>query len=113
MPATAASLRTYLGIDPASSVDQAAMDAAVAAANDAVSNWRPDLTRDADGVPLPVWPARVDQAANVQAARLYGRRGSVQGVAAFADLGVSLIPRIDPEVRSLLELGEYQQSVIA
>jgi hypothetical protein len=113
MPATAATLRTYLGIDPASTHDSAAMDAAVAAANDAVSMWRPDLTHTADGVPLTVWAPRVDQAAIVQAARLYGRRGSVQGVAAFADLGVSLIPRIDPEVRSLLELGEYQQSVVA
>lgn len=107
MPATAASLRTYLGVDPASTVDQAAMDAAVAAANDYVAMLRPDLTK------VEPWPPRVDQAANVQAARLYGRRGSVQGVAAFADLGVSLIPRIDPEVRSLLELGEYQPSVVA
>jgi hypothetical protein len=113
MPATATSVRTYLGVDPASTVDQAALDAAVAAANDAVAMWRPDLTHDADGVLFTVWPPRVDQAANVQAARLYGRRGSIQGVAAFADLGVSLIPRIDPEVRSLLELGEYQQSVVA
>lgn len=113
MTATTASLRTYLGIDPASSVDQAAMDAAVAAANDAVTMWRPDLTTDATGATLPTWPPRVDQAALVQAARLYGRRGSIQGVAAFADIGVSLIPRIDPEVRSLLELGEYQQSVVA
>lgn len=114
MPATAASLRTYLGIDPASTTDSAAMDAAVAAANDAVAMWRPDLTRDpGDGTVLTTWPPRVDQAALVEAARLYGRRGSVQGVAAFADIGVSLLPRIDPEVRSLLELGEYQPSVIA
>lgn len=114
MPATAASLRTYMGLDPASTVDQAAMDAAVAAANDYVAVLRPDLTTDpTTGTVLATWPPRVDQAALVQAARLYGRRGSVQGVAAFADLGVSLIPRIDPEVRSLLELGEYQPSVVA
>jgi len=47
------------------------------------------------------------------AARLYGRRGSVQGIAAFADVGVSLLPRIDPDVRALLQLGEYQTSVVA
>jgi hypothetical protein len=114
MPATVASLRTYLGLDPASSQDDAAMGAAVAAANDLVQTLRPDLTVDpGDGTVLPTWPARADQAANVEAARLYGRRGSVQGIAAFADIGVSLLPRLDPEVRSLLELGEYQPSVIA
>jgi hypothetical protein len=90
------------------------MSAAVDAANDAVTMWRPDLTLDpATGAVLPSWPPRVDQAALVEAARLYGRRGSVQGVAAFADIGVSLLPRLDPEVRSLLELGEYQPPVIA
>ena len=113
MPATAASLRTYLGIDPASSVDSAAMDAAVAAANDVVAAYRPDLVLAPDGTPLPTWPARADQAALVEAARLYGRRGSVQGVAAFADVGISLLPRLDPEFRSLLQLGEYQPSAIA
>lgn len=113
MPASTATLRVYMGIDPASTVDEAAMSAAVDAANDAVTMWRPDLTLDPTGAVLPTWPPRVDQAALVEAARLYGRRGSVQGVAAFADIGVSLLPRLDPEVRSLLELGEYQPPVIA
>ena len=114
MPATVASLKTYLGLDPASVQDEAAMGAAVDAANDLVAVLRPDLTVDPEtGAGLPLWPARVDQAANVEAARLYGRRGSVQGVAAFADIGVSLLPRLDPEVRSLLQLGEYQDSVVA
>jgi hypothetical protein len=113
MPATTATLRTYLGIDPASTADTAAMDAAVAAANDYLPQLRPDLMKDADGAVLATWPARCDQAALVEAARLYGRRGSSIGVAAFADVGLSLIPRLDPEVRALLELGEYQPPVIA
>jgi hypothetical protein len=114
MPATVETLRTYLGIDPASTVDEAAMGSAVAAANDLVATYRRDLVVDkATGDVLTTWPARCEQAALVQAARLYGRRGSVQGVAAFADLGVSLLPRLDPEFRSLLELGEYQKSVVA
>jgi hypothetical protein len=110
MPATTATLRTYLGIDPASITDEEAMGMAIDAANDLVSVLRPDLTV---AIPGGVWAPRAEQAANVEAARLYGRRGSVQGVAAFADIGVSLLPRLDPEVRSLLELGEYQQSVVA
>lgn len=113
MPATVATLRTYLGLDPAGTSDEIAMGAAVAAANDYVPTLRPDLTLAEDGTPLAEWPARVEQAALVEAARLYGRRGSVQGIAAFADIGVSMLPRIDPEVRALLELGEYQPSAIA
>lgn len=69
-----------------------------------------DFARGAVG---GVWAPRADQAALVEAARLYGRRGSVQGIAAFADVGVSMLPRLDPEVRSLLELGEYQRNVVA
>lgn len=115
MAATTAALRVYLGQDPASTVDAEAMDAAVAAANDLVQTFRPDLTMDSADppAPLPTWPPRCEQAALVEAARLYGRRGSVQGVAAFADVGVSMLPRLDPEVRSLLELGEYQRNVVA
>ena len=73
---------------------------------------RPDLTT-ADGAPLADWPPRSDQAALVDAARLYGRRGRCRAVATFADVGVSLLPRLDPDVGRLLELGEYQKSVIA
>lgn len=114
MPTTPAALRTYMGIDPASTVDEAAMTTACDAANDVVVMYRPDLTTDpADGTVLAAWPPRVEQAALVEAARLYGRRGSIQGIAAFADVGVSLLPRLDPEVRALLELGEYQPPVIA
>jgi hypothetical protein len=113
VPASVDALKIHLGLDPASTVDAAAMGAACDASNDLVAQLRPDLTHDPDGLPLPSWPARVDQAAIIEAARLYGRRGSVQGIAAFADIGVSLLPRLDPEVRSLLELGEYQPPVIA
>jgi len=114
MPATVASLKVYLGVDPASVIDAEAMGAAVAASNDLVQTLRPDLTMGGDPpAPLAAWPPRADQAALVEAARLYGRRGSVQGIAAFADVGVSMLPRLDPEVRSLLELGEYQRNVVA
>lgn len=107
MAATVEKLKIYLGLDPANQHDAEAMQFAVDAANAQISQWRPDLAK---GDP---WEARAEQAALVQSARLYGRRGSVQGVAAFADVGVSLMPRLDPDLRSLLEIGEYQQSVVA
>lgn len=107
MPTSVDRLRIYLGIDPASTVDTEAMGMAVDAANKFVERIKPEWCTEA------TWEPDAEQAATVQAARLYGRRGSVQGVAAFADIGVSLLPRLDPEVRSLLRLGEYQDSTVA
>lgn len=113
MAATVEGLKTYLGLAPAEAPDDAAMASAVAAANAMAKQWRPDVTLDADGIELPSWPANIDQGAYTFAARLYGRRGSVAGVASFIEAGVSGIPRLDPDVRSLWELGEYQRSVVA
>jgi hypothetical protein len=107
MGATVDKLKIYLGLDPANTHDAEAMQYATDAANALVTQWRPDL---ATGEP---WNPRAEQAALLQAARLYGRRGSVQGVAAFADVGVSLMPRLDPDLQTLLELGSYQPSVVA
>lgn len=119
MPTTVDRLTTHLGLTPPRPVDTAALQAAVDAANDVVAALRVDLPApDPDAAPPTTWdditwPARVDQAAVLEAARLYGRRGSVQGVAAFADAGVSLLARLDPDVRVLLELGEFQRSAFA
>lgn len=111
MPATVDAVRTFLGLTPARAVDDDALAAAVAAANDVVTTWRSDLTPD-DGSGSVTWPPRCDQAAVLYAARLYGRRSSVQGVAAFQDVGVTLIPQ-DPDIKALLELGPFQRSVVA
>jgi hypothetical protein len=111
VPATVDSVRTFLGLSPARPTDDDALAAAVAAANDAVATWRTDLPPD-DGSGAVTWPPSCDQAATIYAARLYGRRASVQGVAAFQEVGVVVLPQ-DPDVRSLLGLGEYQPSVVA
>ena len=49
----------FLGLTPARPTDDAALQAAVAGANDAVAAWRADL---AD---LDTWPAAADQAATL------------------------------------------------
>ena len=114
MPTTVESVRTYLGLVPARPVDDDALSAAVGAANGMVAAYRIDLPalNPPDNVGVS-WPAQCDFAATMQAGRLYGRRGSVQGVAAFQDVGVSMLPRLDPDVRALLQLGEYQPSVVS
>lgn len=114
MPATVDTVKIYLGLDPASTVDAAAMQFAVDAANDLAEHWKPDETTDPDtGIVFDPWPPRIEQGALVQAARLYGRRGSVSGIAAFADLGISNLARLDPDVRALWDLGEFQPPVVA
>jgi hypothetical protein len=113
MAATVEGLKTYLGLAPAEAPDDAAMASAVAAANAMAMRWRPDVTLDDAGAELATWPAQIDQGAYTYAARLYGRRGSVAGIASFTEAGVSMIPRLDPDVRSLWELGEYQRNVVA
>ena len=107
MAADLAGLKEFLGIPPATTTDEAAMQSALDAANDYVSTLRPDLTG------AEPWPNRVNQAAKMEAARLYGRRGSTSGIAAYADIGITFLGRMDPDFRSLLELGEYQPSVVA
>ena len=79
---------------------------AVAGANAYVVSVRVDL----EGV--DPWPANADEAATLYAARLYGRRSSVQGVAAFQESGV-LALGADPDVAALLQLGKHQRSVVA
>jgi hypothetical protein len=86
------------------------MAAAVAAANDATHKLRPDWTPNPD---TDEWEVSADEAAVLLAARFYGRRGSAAGVVAFADFGAVSLGRLDPDVRLLLELGEYQRPVVA
>jgi len=107
MPATVESVLAHLGLSQTRPADDEALNQAIRAANDLVAVLRPDLTAD------PTWTPRADQAATMQAARLYGRRGSITGIAAFAEAGVALLPRLDPDVALLLELGSYQRSVVA
>lgn len=107
MPATVTKLETYLGITTARQVDADAMLIAVDAANGLVATLRPDMAG------VDPWPAEIEDGALIQAARLYGRRGSVQGIAAFQDIGVITLGRLDPDFRLALGLGEYQPSAIA
>lgn len=110
MAATVEGLKAFLGYPPATDRDDTALAAAVAAANAAVVMWRHDLAPPGD-LARP-WPAGVDQAATIYAARLYGRRGSIQGVVAYQEMGVTM-RSTDPDCWALLQLGGYQDSVVA
>jgi hypothetical protein len=48
------------------------------------------------------------------AARLYRRRGSIEGLAGYSDMGGAVpITRLDPDIAAELELGTWQRSVVA
>ena len=111
MPTTTVAVQQFLGLSPARPVDDEALAAAVAAANDTIWQFRQDLDEPVDDT--VAWPARIDFAATIQAARYYGRRGSLQGVAAYPDTGVALIPQLDGDVQVMCELGRFQPSVVA
>lgn len=113
MPTSVEAVKTHLGMTGGRPVDDDALETAVTAANGLVAALRPDLPVSTDPEVPPTWPPQCDYAATLQAARLYGRRGSVQGVASFADAGVSLLARMDPDVRLLLQVGEFQDSAFA
>jgi hypothetical protein len=87
-------------------LDDESLTAAVAASNGAVAALRPELPPD-------VWPDGVEFAATLYAARLYRRRGSVEGLAGYQDMGGVPVIRIDPDVQALLGLGPWQPSVVA
>jgi hypothetical protein len=111
MPTTTALVKAHLGLTPSDVLDDESLDAATAAANDMVATLRPDVVlATPDG---GEWPDRVTHAATLWAARLYRRRGSVEGLAGYQDLGGVPIIRIDPDIQAELELGPWQRAVIA
>lgn len=97
-----------MGLAPADVLDDDSLQMATDAANDMVAALRTDLASLTD------WPVRVVNAATMWAARLYRRRGSIEGLAGFADMGGAVpITRLDPDIAAELELGTWQRSVIA
>ena len=105
-PASIEQVRTDLSIDAADNRHDPAIGAVVAAVNAAVRSW--PVSQHVSGE----WPANVERGANMLAARLYRRRESPAGVAAFGDLGPVYVQRNDPDVALLLNLGAYAKPAV-
>lgn len=111
MPTTVDLVKAHLGLTPSDTLDEESLEAATAAANDMVATLRPDVVlASASG---GEWPDRVTHAATLWAARLYRRRGSVEGLAGYQEMGGVPIIRIDPDIQAELQLGPWQPAVIA
>lgn len=106
MPATVEAVKVHLGVPVDPGPQDAALEQAVGAVNAAAVRI---LGLELAGP----WTEDQDQGAVMLAARVYGRRGSTNGIAGFADLGVAYIARFDPDVAWLWGIGDYQAPVIA
>lgn len=60
----------------------------------------------------PEVPADITWAHQMQSQRLYGRKGSPEGVAGSAEWGLTRIPALDPDVLSILKGGGYMRAGI-
>jgi hypothetical protein len=103
--ATAAAVAAWLSKEHGDTATLEQLAPTVAAVNRIVRRW---LTPDADGV----WGADHVHGAVMLAARLWRRRRSPDGVAAFAGDTVAYVSRNDPDVAMLLQLGPYAPPVV-
>lgn len=55
------------------------------------------------------WPPDVHLGAVTLAARMYARRGSPTGVAAFTDAGPSYLAKWDPDLERLFHIGSWSR----
>lgn len=102
-PATLGGVRAFLRYKAADVSDDADITDKVLAVNALVRGWR--CSQDAVGA--AVFPANVVTGANMLAGRLFRRRESPAGVAAFGDMGAVYVMRNDPDVAMLLGLGSW------
>ncbi|MFE3071774.1 hypothetical protein [Streptomyces sp. NPDC059247] len=112
---TAQEVADVIGIEPpaAGTADAVWLARAVAAVNTAAPRTVPRLRLlDAPPPPPPPdpppdWPDDIRAALLMQAQRLFARRSSPTGVAAYTDTGPAYVARWDPDIERLLEIGSW------
>jgi hypothetical protein len=91
---TSDELRAWSAIVATDAATNAAIDEAVNTANSLVVRRCIDFAS--------AWPNEVHTAALIQAARIYKRRGSPEGVASFGDFGPVVVSRFDADIEGNL-----------
>lgn len=102
-PATLPGVRAFLRYKDTDTTDDPELGDVVAAVNSLVRGWA--CSADAQG--QEDFPAHVVRGADMMAGRLFRRRESPAGVAAFGDMGAVYVMRNDPDVAMLLGLGPW------
>lgn len=105
-PATLAGVKGFLRITDTD--DDTRLADVLAAVNSKVRGWPcSEAAVDAEA-----FPAAVVEGATMLAGRLFRRRESVAGVAAFGELGPVYVMRNDPDVAMLLNLGSWTRPMV-
>lgn len=105
-PATLEGVRDFLRITD--TTDDERITAVVAAVNARVRTWPcSEASANVTEPEAAEWTANVVEGATMLAGRLFRRRESPAGVAAFGELGPVYVMRNDPDVAMLLGLGSW------
>jgi hypothetical protein len=104
-PTTVPAVKLHLGITDAA--DDDALAPVVGAVCYLIRHLPVASTALAATVEAAVWPADVQHGATLLAARLWRRRNSPEGVAAFGADGPVYVQRNDPDVAMMLALGDW------
>jgi len=102
-PATLPGVRSFLRFRDEDTTDNASLEDVLAGVNALVRTWRCSQAAQGEAD----WPPNVELGANMMAGRLFRRRESPAGVAAFGDMGAVYVMRNDPDVAMLLGLGSW------
>lgn len=102
-PATLPGVRAFLRLRDTDTADDTTLGDVMAAVNALVRSWA--CSEAARG--QAEWPANLVLGANMMAGRLFRRRESPAGVAAFGDMGAVYVMRNDPDVAMLMGLGSW------
>jgi hypothetical protein len=112
-------VKSFLGLTPADVYDDEALSNAVIAAEPFVQRARPDAFEliagsDPPAADFTTQPGPDAYFAAIQlAARLYQRRNSVIGVAAFNELGGPVyVSKFDPDIERGLRIGAYARPMV-
>jgi hypothetical protein len=100
-PTTPEKVATWLQLGGDSSAAAGKVEETVLSVNDLLRDF---LTAPADGQP---WRWRYTQGATMLAGRLFRRRNSALGVAAFQAEGAAYVQRNDPDIAMQLGIGAY------
>jgi hypothetical protein len=107
-PTSAALIAAWLQREANDAAAVEALEPTAAAVNSLVRRWL-DPRPTPDG---PEWRPEHQLGATMLGGRLWRRRNSPEGVAAFTSDGAVYVQRNDPDVAMLLQLGAYAPPVV-
>lgn len=116
-PATWATVRNQLGLAADDHLQDESLELAINAVNQFVCRLPIVVDELLAGITPPpdpdyTWRGDVVQGAVLLASRVFSRRNSPEGVAAFGDQGAIYVQRNDPDVAMMLRIGGWAKPAV-